>query len=537
MQLALSYKRRYTTGVSVGNITIGGNNHIVIQSMTNTPTLDTDASVAQIKSLSNAGAELVRLTAQGVNHARNLAEIVKRVRYDGYDTPISADIHFNPAAAFEAALHVDKVRINPGNFADPARTFKKLSYTDQEYAGELQRIEQALVPLLDRCAQHNTALRLGVNHGSLSDRIMSRFGDTPRGMVESAMEYLRICHKHNFKQVVLSVKSSNVVVMTQTVRLLVNAMDSEGMHYPLHLGVTEAGNAEEARIKSAVGIGSLLADGIGDTIRVSLAEPPENEIPVAKMIVGYIDKIAKDSAINGSSGSLNTDYLLTTGKTIKVIGHEISADEVLSKFGTIKTVGGGALYHIRNILQQNVATNTSGSKVSVPAIEISYPETMTSDEVLVAASIDFGSLILSGIIPPAIGIKAKALTNEEAVNLVFGILQATRQRFTKTEYIACPGCGRTLFDLSSTLNHIKRATSHLTNLKIGVMGCVVNGPGEMADADYGYVGAAAGHISLYKQRTCVKQNIPAECAVNELIALIKENGDWLEPQSENSNDK
>ena len=284
-ELSTCYRRRPTVAVKVGSAVIGGDAPVLIQSMTNTATLDTDASVAQIESLARAGAGLVRLTAQGVSHARNLHDIVERVHKDGYDVAISADIHFNPAAAFEAALHVDKVRINPGNFVDPARTFKKLSYTDEEYAAETARIETALIPLLERCSKHDTALRLGVNHGSLSDRIMSRFGDTPEGMVESAMEFLRVCRKHDFNRVVISIKSSNVTVMVATVRLLVEAMEAEGMSYPLHLGVTEAGDGDDARIKSAVGIGSLLADGIGDTIRVSLAEAPENEIPVAKCIL------------------------------------------------------------------------------------------------------------------------------------------------------------------------------------------------------------------------------------------------------------
>ena len=376
-------QRRKTHEVRVGNIGIGGNNPVRVQSMCTTSTMDTEGCVQQILAIAAAGGELVRLTTQGVREAENMKIIRDRVRAAGCMVPLVADVHFNPAAADVAALYCEKVRINPGNYVDPGRTFKKLEYTDEEYAAELTKIEDRLVPFLNICREHHTAVRIGVNHGSLSDRIMSRYGDTPAGIVESCMEFLRVCMKQQFMDVVVSIKASNTVVMVESVRLLVKAMDAEGMTFPLHLGVTEAGEGEDGRLKSAVGIGALLVDGIGDTIRVSLSEPPENEIPVA-----------------------------------------------------------------------------------------------------------------------------------------YALLQAARVRQTKTEYISCPGCGRTLYDLQETIRKVKAATQHLTGLKIGIMGCIVNGPGEMADADYGYVGAGRGRISLYRGKECVEKNIPEEDAVDHLLRLI-----------------
>ncbi len=379
--------RRHTHEVRVGNIGIGGSNPIRVQSMCTTSTMNTEGCVKQILAIAAAGGELVRLTTQGVREAENMRVIRDRVRAAGCDVPLVADVHFNPKVAEVAALYCEKVRINPGNYVDAARQFKHLEYTDEEYAAELRKIEDRFVPFLNICREHGTAIRIGVNHGSLSDRIMSRYGDTPEGIVESCMEFLRICMKEQFMDVVVSIKASNTVVMVQSVRLLVKAMDAEGMTFPLHLGVTEAGEGEDGRIKSAVGIGSLLIDGIGDTIRVSLSEAPEAEIPVA-----------------------------------------------------------------------------------------------------------------------------------------YTLLQAARQRMTKTEYISCPGCGRTLYDLPETIARIKAATSHLKGLKIGIMGCIVNGPGEMADADYGYVGAARGKVSLYRGKECVEKNIPQEEAVERLLALIHADG-------------
>ena len=387
----MNYQRRKSSVVQIGKLAMGGENPVRVQSMLNTNTMDTVACVEQAIRIIEAGGELVRLTAQGVREAENLKHIKAELTRRGYgDTPLIADIHFNPAAAEVAAQYVEKVRINPGNYVKSIK--KDLSdYTDEEFEQERLLLKEKFIHFLNICKKHNTAIRIGVNHGSLSERMMNRYGDTPLGMVESCLEILRICREESFEEVVVSLKSSNTVLMVQAVRLLTERMSAEDFHFPLHLGVTEAGDGEDGRIKSAIGIGALLVDGIGDTIRVSLSEDPENEIPVA-----------------------------------------------------------------------------------------------------------------------------------------FGILQATRTRITKTEYISCPGCGRTLYDLQSAIKNIKQATSHLTGLKIGIMGCIVNGPGEMADADYGYVGAGKGKVYLYKGKECMEKNIPEEEAVEHLIALIKKHGDWKE---------
>ena len=477
-----------TWPVRVGSLLIGSDYPIRLQSMTNTSTLDTDASVAQVSQLHDAGADIVRLTAQGVAHARNLGVIRRELRRRGIDTPLVADIHFNPAAAFAAAEEVEKVRINPGNFVDPGRTFKKLEYTDDEYAAELQRLRDKFAHFLAICRSKAVAIRIGVNHGSLSDRIMSRYGDTPKGMVESAMEFLRVCVDEEFRDVVISIKASNVVVMTQTVRLLVQTMDSEDMHFPLHLGVTEAGDGEDARVKSAVGIGSLLADGIGDTIRVSLSEDPVNEIPVARALVEYVAERAP----------------------------QVLRCEDLTPAGDPAIVA--------------VNPHDDGSAAPLATLHVSYPDTMPADRVVIAASVDLGGALLRGE-GRAILITAQSMTPQQRRDLALSILQATRRRISKTEYIACPSCGRTLFDLPDVLKKVKQATAHLTGLKIGVMGCIVNGPGEMADADYGYVGGAVGKVSLYKGKQCLVQNIPADQAIPRLIDIIKEHGDWSDPLS------
>ena len=477
-----------TWPVRVGSLLIGSDYPIRLQSMTNTSTLDTDASVAQVSQLHDAGADIVRLTAQGVAHARNLGVIRRDLRRRGIDTPLVADIHFNPAAAFAAAEEVEKVRINPGNFVDPGRTFKKLEYTDDEYAAELQRLRDKFAHFLAICRSKAVAIRIGVNHGSLSDRIMSRYGDTPKGMVESAMEFLRVCVDEEFRDVVISIKASNVVVMTQTVRLLVQTMDSEDMHFPLHLGVTEAGDGEDARVKSAVGIGSLLADGIGDTIRVSLSEDPVNEIPVARALVEYVAERAP----------------------------QVLRCEDLTPAGDPAIVA--------------VNPHDDGSAAPLATLHVSYPDTMPADRVVIAASVDLGGALLRGE-GRAILITAQSMTPQQRRDLALSILQATRRRISKTEYIACPSCGRTLFDLPDVLKKVKQATAHLTGLKIGVMGCIVNGPGEMADADYGYVGGAVGKVSLYKGKQCLVQNIPADQAIPRLIDIIKEHGDWSDPLS------
>ncbi|MDE6498859.1 MAG: (E)-4-hydroxy-3-methylbut-2-enyl-diphosphate synthase [Muribaculaceae bacterium] len=535
----MDYSRRPTSEAHIGGIAVGGDNPVRVQSMTNTPTLDTGASVEQCAALAAAGAEIIRLTAQGVAHARNLGNIRRELRARGIDTPLVADIHFNPAAAFAAAEEVEKVRINPGNFIDPGRTFKHLEYTDEEYHAELERLRDKLVPLLDLCRERGTALRIGVNHGSLSDRIMSRYGDTPAGMVESAMEFLRVCRDEKFNDVVISIKASNVLVMTETVRRLVAAMDAEGMHYPLHLGVTEAGNELEGRIKSAVGIGSLLVDGIGDTIRVSLSEDPVAEIPVARLLRDYVGRISH-AAPTGATLAAGYNPIAPARRSTRAIENVGGTQPPVAvgvDYENIESLPAGVLVAeaspdtinpIAEIRARMHALMTAGDDTPV-VIRRSYPASMAADEVAVVASVELGTLLLDGF-ADGIAIEAPSLSAEQLKELSLGILQATRLRFSRTEYIACPGCGRTLFDLQNTLAEIKKATSHLTGLKIGVMGCIVNGPGEMADADYGYVGAAAGNVSLYKNKECVVKNIPAAEALPRLISLIKENGDWKDAQ-------
>lgn len=550
----LNYHRRSTWPVKVGRVELGGDNPIRLQSMTSTSTMDSEGSVAQIKRIIDAGGEIVRLTAQGVREAENLADISARLRSEGIDTPLVADIHFNPRAAFAAASRVEKVRINPGNFVDPGRVFKKIDYTDEEYAAEILKIEEGLLPLLEICREHSTALRIGVNHGSLSDRIMSRYGDTPAGMVESALEFLRVCLKHDFRDVVISIKASNVGVMVETVRRLVAAMDAEDMHFPLHLGVTEAGDAEDGRIKSAVGIGSLLADGIGDTIRVSLSEEPECEIPVAKAITDFIDGLSNGKEVpevnlpegynefnperrcSGWSGKLpqivGLDIPVSDMDTaLTVMAEDGLTDELADKLKVdasrpvvLDSADANAIGHIKAFM---FGMMNRGLKNPV-IIRRDYSG-LNDEQLVIAASIELGSMLLAGF-ADGLWIEAEGYQRQRLNDMALAILQAARLRISKTEFISCPGCGRTLYDLQSTLRDIKAATSHLKGLKIGVMGCIVNGPGEMADADYGYVGAAAGKISLYKGKECIEKNIPSADAIEHLIALIKANGDWVEPE-------
>lgn len=543
-----SYHRRPTLEVRVGNTAIGGSNPVRIQSMASTSTMDTEASVAQARRIVDAGAELVRFTAQGVREAANLGEIRRRLRESGCDVPLVADIHFNPRAAFAAAEQVEKVRINPGNFVDPGRTFRKIEYTDEEYAAELKRLEEALVPFLETCRANDTAIRLGVNHGSLSDRIMSRYGDTPAGMVESAMEFLRVCRNHGFDRVVISIKASNVVVMVETVTRLVEAMDAEEMHYPLHLGVTEAGDGEDGRIKSAVGIGALLREGIGDTIRVSLSEEPEAELPVARKIMDYIDLMASAASVEAPR-----DGRFRLGKGVRRMSREIGAvggsrvpvvpavDGLtgLKEIDAEAVIAGKVDIAPDDIILLSASGEVPGMTLEAamnilvaegidnPVILRGVYNGLDADTVRLRASIDLGALLLKGF-ADGIEIVSDSLTPDEASRLALAILQSARLRISHTEYIACPGCGRTLFDLQQTLARVKEATSHLKGLKIGVMGCIVNGPGEMADADYGYVGAGVGKISLYKGKECVEKNIPAEEAVSHLVELIKKCGDWKE---------
>ncbi|MBO4827219.1 MAG: (E)-4-hydroxy-3-methylbut-2-enyl-diphosphate synthase [Prevotella sp.] len=471
------YRRRPSTVVRIGNLLMGGDNPIRVQSMTTTDTNDTLACVEQTKRIVAAGGELVRLTTQGMREANNMKNISEALRAEGINVPLAADVHFNPNVADVAALYAEKVRINPGNYVDPARTFKQLSYTDEQYAAELQKIEQRFVPFLNICREHGTAIRIGVNHGSLSDRIMSRYGDTPAGIVESCMEFLRICQREQFNDVVISIKASNTVVMVQSVRLLVQTMDKEQMHYPLHLGVTEAGEGEDGRIKSAVGIGALLTEGIGDTIRVSLSEEPEAEIPVAKKLVESIEECAHlraeaEASISNDTITLNIaepDWETLQLKAAMAVG-ALLIDQKAHQL----------------VITQHPTPNTSPSP--------------------------------SG----GRGAGQGGFPTKKLVQLADDILQAARIKFTKTEYISCPGCGRTLYDLRTTIQRIKQATAHLKGLKIGIMGCIVNGPGEMADADYGYVGAAKGKISLYRKKVCVEKNIPEELAVEKLLQLIEE---------------
>ena len=560
---SFTYRRRDSWPVAVAGVAIGGQNPVRVQSMASTSTMDTEGSVDQARRIIDAGAELLRFTAQGVREAANLGEIRQRLRAEGLTTPLVADIHFNPRAAFEAARHVEKVRINPGNFVDPGRTFKKIEFTDEEYAAELQRIEDALVPFLDLCRENSTAIRIGVNHGSLSDRIMSRYGDTPAGMVESAMEFLRVCVRHGFRDVVISIKASNVGVMVETMRRLVAAMDAEDMHFPLHLGVTEAGDGEDGRIKSAVGIGTLLAEGIGDTIRVSLSEPPECEIPVARAIVDIVgefekatpldaelsegyDPVAPRRRISAPIPGLGSDSMPA------VIGADSTAeydddcrpdlflDSPQVKFRRIKA--SQLLDSKPDFAPEDVILLSSDSAnpvaemraafhalvragVTNPVVlAVSYDD-MSADEATLRAAIHCGAVMMAGF-GDGLLIEGNALTPARAARVAFAILQSCRLRFSHTEFISCPGCGRTLFDLQSTLADVKRATSHLKGLKIGVMGCIVNGPGEMSHADYGYVGAGAGRISLYRGKECVEKNIPAHEAVEHLVELIKADGNW-----------
>ena len=449
--------RRISSVAHVGNIAIGGSNPIRIQSMATVDTNDTEGCVAQAKRIIDAGGELVRFTTQGTREAENMQNISARLKADGYHQPLVADVHFTAHTADVAAQYCEKVRINPGNYVDPGRTFKHLEYTDAEYQAELQKIEAKLVPFINICKEHHTAVRIGVNHGSLSDRIMSRYGDTPEGIVESCMEFLRIFRREQFDDVVISIKASNTVVMVTTVRLLVKTMDQEDMHYPLHLGVTEAGEGEDGRIKSAVGIGALLTEGIGDTIRVSLSEEPECEIPVARKLVDLIPECTQ----------------------------------------------------LRQQAEATIHDDTIALQLEAPDYET----------LQLKAAMAVGALLIDRK-ATKLTIQSSLLSSEQSVALADAILQAARIKFTKTEYISCPGCGRTLYNLQETIARIKAATSHLAGLKIGIMGCIVNGPGEMADADYGYVGAGRGKISLYRQKECIEKNIPESEAVDKLLQLI-----------------
>ena len=562
-----NYARRATVEVNVGGVTIGCTNPVRVQSMTNTSTMDTDGSVEQVLRIVAKGGELVRLTTQGNREAVNMGDIKAQLKARGCNVPLVADVHFNAAVADTAARYADKVRVNPGNYVDAARTFKHIDYTDAEYAEELVRLRERFVAFLYICKAEGRAVRVGVNHGSLSDRIMSRYGDTPSGVVESCMEFLRICRDENFNNVVVSIKTSNTTMMVTTVRRLVRVMAEEGIAYPLHLGVTEAGDAEDGRIKSAVGIGALLADGIGDTVRVSLAESPENEIPVAKELVEYV-ALRKDApAIEGAvAGDFNYEepvrrrtraFGIIGGENVPVVvGGEVEDKDIAPDFDAslIDVVsldnavdGSFVAVEYSDLTPENIAKIKSLKDIALVAssnhvnavgelralvhrlmvegveapviIHRQYNES-SIESLRIKASADFGVLLIDGLVD-GLWIENPSSSAEELNALAFGILQATRARISKTEYIACPGCGRTMYDLQGTLARIKAATGHLKGLKIGVMGCIVNGPGEMADADYGYVGAARGKVSLYRRKECVEKNIPEDEAIERLLQLIE----------------
>ena len=561
-----NYSRRATVEVNVGGVTIGCENPVRVQSMTNTSTMDTEGCVEQVLRIVGMGGELVRLTTQGNREAVNLGEIKSQLKARGCNVPLVADVHFNAAVADTAAQYADKVRVNPGNYVDTARVFKHIDYTDAEYAEELKRLRERFVAFLNLCKANGKAIRVGVNHGSLSDRIMSRYGDTPSGVVESCMEFLRVCRDENFSNVVVSIKTSNTSMMVTTVRRLVAVMAAEGISFPLHLGVTEAGDAEDGRIKSAVGIGALLADGIGDTVRVSLAEAPENEIPVAKELVEYISKRAGHAPVNGTPYEgfcyeepvrRKTAVVGCVGGTQVpvVVGEAVENSDIAPDFigSSLPTVGIGEAADgkiislcIRCLTPENIAKLKSlkdiiivansvhanpvgelravvhklaAEGVAAPVIVHRVYKEQAVESLRIKAAADLGVLLIDGLVD-GVWVENPGIPAEEVNSIAFGILQATRARISKTEYIACPGCGRTMYDLQGTLAKIKAATAHLKGLKIGVMGCIVNGPGEMADADYGYVGAARGKVSLYRQKECVEKNIPEEEAIERLLQLI-----------------
>ena len=628
----LEHKRLLTREVLVGSIGIGGNNPIRVQSMTTSNTMDTLSSVDQSIRMEDAGSELIRLTAPSKKEAENLFNIHKELRDKGYKSPLVADIHFTPNAAEIAAKYVEKIRVNPGNYADKKR-FKEIEYTDKSYQEELNRIEVKFTPLVLLCKEQKRAMRIGTNHGSLSDRILSRYGDTPEGMVESAMEFIRICEKNNYFNLVISMKASNALVMVQAYRLLCATMIENKSIYPLHLGVTEAGDGEDGRIKSAVGIGALLADGIGDTIRVSLTEEPEYEIPVAKKLAKKYETKFLESNCSIISLPYNPfEYKRRVSKRVENIGatnapvvladlslkkeitpanffgfgyaysieldkwniSDLAADYVflgnnrldfeipgtlgavfnfdlweknyMNKPGFYPLISMTGLSNIdknqkaflhvdasqdlpenisdfpniilvlrstkKNVTQdfRNFFVSLLKQKMDLPVILQINESSSDLEYFQLSVSSDAGSLLIDGF---GDGVWIKGDHPVREINSTsFGILQATRTRISKTEYISCPSCGRTLFDLQETTSKIRNKTAHLKGLKIGIMGCIVNGPGEMADADYGYVGTGPGRVNLYKEKTVVKKNVMEVDAVNALIDLIKDNGDWVEPSSD-----
>ncbi|WKZ60892.1 MAG: (E)-4-hydroxy-3-methylbut-2-enyl-diphosphate synthase [Cyclobacteriaceae bacterium] len=643
----VKYSRRKSIEVTIGDVPMGANHPIRIQSMTTIDTMDTKGSVEQTIRMVEAGCEYVRITAPSIKEAQNLDEIKKELRKRGYTVPLIADIHFTPNAAELAARIVEKVRVNPGNYADKKR-FETIEYTDSAYQEELDRIRKKFTPLVKICKEYGTAMRIGTNHGSLSDRIMSRYGDTPLGMVESALEFLRICEDLQYYNIVLSMKASNPQVMVQAYRLLVQKLDEEGLKpYPLHLGVTEAGDGEDGRIKSAVGIGTLLEDGLGDTVRVSLTEEPEVEAPVAKIMVDryahrsnhepipevaespinpfvynrratrevsnfggghHVPRVIADLSeihINDYkdlkcighfylpepdkwrmndqgadyvyTGNRPIDFMLPNGlKEIRDYAAWIKSEDKINKLPlfkpdelltaeTLHAEINFVRFSIQHMNESLIALLKNTPKlvavvysenqhamaelrriffelvqqdIDVPVvIQRTYPA-VSEDNFRIYAATDAGGLFIDGfgdgIMTSVTGISGKdeQLRWADIANKTsFGILQATRNRMSKTEYISCPSCGRTLFDLQETTAMIRKRTDHLKGVKIGIMGCIVNGPGEMADADYGYVGSGPGRITLYRGKEVVKRNVPSVHAVDELIGLIKEDGNWFQPET------
>ena len=514
--------RRITKEICVGNLRIGGNNPIRIQTMANTDTNDIEASVAQAKRCLEAGTELLRYTTQGTKEAENLGKIKEALRAEGIDLPLVADIHFNANVAEVAANLVEKVRINPGNFV----TGKHGDYTDEEWDDELRRIREKLHTLLSICKDKGTAIRIGVNHGSLSPRIMSRYGNTPLGLATSCMEFIELCEQEGFTNLILSVKASNTRVMIYAVRMLVQMMDAKGKNYPLHLGVTEAGSDDEGRIKSAVGIGTLLTDGIGDTIRVSLSEAPEAEIPVARKLVDYIENQQNNPSLLIPNSSLKTEYSRRKSTAIDKIGGDnpvvvvadkhldtllkpdYTADEIMALSGDVEIV--------ENLSNFEELIKTDKPIIIKKQFEIDDLETL---QIHVAAF--FGPMLIDGLIDGIwLSNKSDNITDQQINDIAFEILQSSRCRISKTEYTSCPSCGRTKFDLPKVVRQVKEATQGFVGLKIAVMGCIVNGPGEMADADFGYIGAGMGKVSLYKGQECVMKNIPEEEAIDKLLELI-----------------
>ena len=578
-----TYERRPAIEVTIGNLKLGGTHPVRLQSMANTDTNDTEGSVAQAERIIKAGADLLRYTTQGRREAANMANIAEGIHHLGYTTPLVADVHFNPNAADEALEHIEKVRINPGNYVDTKSSTPK-EWTDELFEEMHNKVIERFGKFVLRAKELGRAIRIGVNHGSLSERMLTRYGDTPEGMIESCLEYLDVCRMHDFHDIVISMKSSNTLVMTAAVRLLSKTLAERGYPaYPLHLGVTEAGEGEDGRIKSAVGIGSLLADGLGDTIRVSLSEEPEAEIPVAKTLVDYISSrqpLDVDTAIlpdwdeytnlsyNDRKNSIAIGKLAGGGNLPIVLsnatpsnsGDSTKADYYISDSGAITNAQGAIMkdfsyveldcYSITEKALANVQ-ETSLILLNAPGNNaiaewrlgftllrragiknsIILRRTYTTNDIelfRLQLAADAGTIIIDGW-SNGLYISAPNLQEEDVIKTELGVLQATRLRMSKTEFISCPGCGRTLYSLTETIAKIKAATSHLKGLKIGVMGCIVNGPGEMADADYGYVGAAPGKIDLYKGQECIRRGIPQEEAVNQLIDLIKSEGDWREP--------